>query len=47
MKKHSNLLDDGKIILSECDGRKGLGEHHPFDIINVGGSTNKIPRDLM
>jgi protein-L-isoaspartate(D-aspartate) O-methyltransferase len=47
MKNNSKLKNDGKLIFVKGDGRKGLEEHAPFDVINVGGSVSKIPRDLM
>ena len=43
-KTHANLIDDGKIVLREGDGRKGLFEFAPYDAIMYGGSTKKVPR---
>jgi len=45
-KKHSEKLDDGKIILSTGNGHDGLEEYAPFDCIHIGASVNKIPRKL-
>ena len=31
-KSHKNYLDEGKIILIQGDGRKGLEEYAPYDV---------------
>ena len=43
-KNHTQLLDDGKIVFREGDGRKGLFEFAPYNAIMYGGSTKKVPR---
>lgn len=35
-----------KIIPITCDGRKGLPEHGPYDVIHVGGALEKVPPEL-
>lgn len=48
IRKHNeDLIDDGKIIFQEGDGRDGLTEHGPYDAIHVGASVQKIPRPLL
>ena len=30
----------------KADGRKGLAEHGPYDVIHVGGAISAIPQEL-
>ena len=41
-KSYRNMLDSGKIVLIEGDGRNGLEEFAPFDVnimLNLKGNT--------
>jgi len=42
-KSHKEYLDTKKIELMIADGREGLEQHAPFDVIFVGGSVKEIP----
>ncbi|KAI5710248.1 hypothetical protein M8J76_004995 [Diaphorina citri] len=44
---HANLLDDGIIEFICKDGRAGLHEKGPFDVIHLGGSVVNNPYHLM
>ena len=35
-RSHKNLLDTGKIIILESDGREGYEKFGPYDVIHVG-----------
>ena len=39
---NKKLLDGGAIIISEGDGREGLKDQAPFDIIHVGAGNSRI-----
>jgi len=41
-KGNKKLLDNGKIIIKEYDGRKGYPEHSPYNSIHVGAGNIKI-----
>lgn len=42
-----SLLDSGKVILIEGDGRQGSKEHAPFDCIHVGAAAPETPQELV
>ncbi len=46
-RNHRRLLDQGRIVLVEGDGRKGLGQFAPYDVIHVGAAVDHIPSDLL
>ena len=35
-KNHKNLLDSGKIVILESDGRVGCKKYAPYNVIHVG-----------
>ncbi|EAS02693.2 L-isoaspartate O-methyltransferase (macronuclear) [Tetrahymena thermophila SB210] len=39
MKNHKELLESGKIVLVKGDGREGLEDYAPFDIIHLGAAA--------
>jgi protein-L-isoaspartate(D-aspartate) O-methyltransferase len=41
------LLDSGKLVIKEGDGRKGMPEFAPFDAIHVGAAAPTMPQDLV
>ncbi len=45
-KHHSNLLKEDKVILKNCDGKKGFKEMAPYQAIHVGAAAAEIPIDL-
>ena len=47
MKKDGKLLEEGKIVLIQGDGRNGLPNHAPFDIIQVGAAAKELPQTLV
>ena len=46
-KNDAELLDSGRIVLSERDGWEGYEEHGPYDLIHVGAAAASIPRNLL
>ena len=46
-KHHSNLLKEDKVILKNCDGKKGFKEMAPYQAIHVGAAAAEIPNDLI
>jgi len=46
-KHNQELIDEGKIVLLEGDGRYGYKDLAPYDCIHVGASADKIPEDLV
>jgi protein-L-isoaspartate(D-aspartate) O-methyltransferase len=46
-KKHSELIDNKKIIFVEGDGRKGCKEYGPYKAIHVGAASEQVPRALI
>jgi len=42
-----DLLDNGRVVIMEGDGRKGLKKFAPFDAIHVGAAAEEIPKDLV
>ena len=45
-KDNRYLIRMKKIIPITCDGRKGLAEFGPYDVIHVGGAVEKVPPEL-
>ncbi|XP_055845731.1 protein-L-isoaspartate(D-aspartate) O-methyltransferase [Episyrphus balteatus] len=43
----SKLLDSGKLIIVEGDGRKGCPEYAPYDAIHVGAAAPETPTALI
>lgn len=41
------LLDTGKVILIEGDGRQGCKDHAPYDAIHVGAAAPETPQELI
>jgi protein-L-isoaspartate(D-aspartate) O-methyltransferase len=46
-KSHKNLVDEGKIILKEGDGREGVIDYAPYNCIHVGAASEKVPKALV
>lgn len=46
-KHHKHFLDDGSITMVAGDGRKGLAEYAPYDVIHVGAAADTLPEDLV
>ena len=46
-KHHKNLLESGKIVLVNGDGRKGCEKYAPYKVIHVGAAADDVPRDLI
>jgi protein-L-isoaspartate(D-aspartate) O-methyltransferase len=46
-KNHEDYIKDGRIEFVTGDGRKGLIECAPFDVIFVGGAVTVIPDELI
>ena len=46
-KDHPELLENNRIILMCSDGRLGLPEHGPFDVIHVGAHVVRVPQSLL
>ena len=46
-KHHKQLLDSGSIIIVNDDGRKGLAEYAPYDVIHIGAAVKSIPGELI
>eukprot|EP00826_Nyctotherus_ovalis_P021630 TRINITY_DN1701_c0_g1_i11.p3 TRINITY_DN1701_c0_g1~~TRINITY_DN1701_c0_g1_i11.p3 ORF type:complete len:125 (-),score=27.04 TRINITY_DN1701_c0_g1_i11:171-545(-) len=46
-KHHKHFLDDGSITMVAGDGRKGLPEYAPYDVIHVGAAADILPEDLV
>ncbi|XP_052865339.1 protein-L-isoaspartate(D-aspartate) O-methyltransferase-like [Anopheles cruzii] len=42
-----SLIDTGKVILIEGDGRKGCNDHAPYDCIHVGAAAPETPEELI
>ena len=45
-KNNKNLIDDGKIILVNSDGRKGFKKYAPYHVIHAGAAVETIPKEL-
>ena len=46
-KHHKNLLESGKIVLVNGDGRKGYEKYAPYKVIHVGAAADDVPQDLI
>ena len=46
-KHHSNLLNEGKVILKNSDGRLGCKDYAPYKAIHVGAAAPQVPKDLV
>lgn len=46
-KHHKSLLDEKKIILINCDGRKGYDELKYYNCIHVGAAAEEVPKPLI
>ncbi len=46
-KNHSYLVENGKIIFVNGDGRKGYIKYAPYNAIHVGAAVEKIPKALI
>ena len=46
-KHHKNLLESGKIVLVNGDGRKGCEKYAPYKVTHVGAAADDVPRDLI
>lgn len=42
-----SLIDTGKVILVEGDGRQGYKQHAPYDCIHVGAAAPSTPQELI
>ena len=45
-KHYKHYLDNGKINVILGDGREGLPNHAPFDVIHVGAAAEDVPKNL-
>jgi protein-L-isoaspartate(D-aspartate) O-methyltransferase len=41
------LLESRRVTILHADGRVGLGEYSPFDVIHVGASARELPQMLV
>lgn len=41
------LLDDGRLVVKQGDGWKGVPEHGPYDCIHVGAAAETVPIPLL
>ena len=46
-KHHKDLLESGKIVLVNGDGRKGCEKYAPYKVIHVGAAADGVPQDLI
>ena len=46
-KSHKQFLEDGSIKIVVGDGRKGLPEYAPYDLIHVGAAAEELPAALV
>lgn len=46
-KNHADYLSSDKIEFLVADGREGLAQYAPFDIILVGGSVKQLPEEFI
>jgi len=46
-KNHKEYIDDGRIEFVVADGRKGLPEYAPYDVIFVGGAVPEMPEAIV
>eukprot|EP00828_Plagiopyla_frontata_P029505 TRINITY_DN38178_c0_g1_i1.p3 TRINITY_DN38178_c0_g1~~TRINITY_DN38178_c0_g1_i1.p3 ORF type:complete len:167 (+),score=28.29 TRINITY_DN38178_c0_g1_i1:157-657(+) len=45
-KANQYLLDSGRVELLVQDGRKGLSQYGPYDVIHVGGAIESISQEI-
>lgn len=46
-KQNKILIKHKRIIPIKMDGRKGLPENGPYDVIHVGGALPNVPDELI
>ena len=46
-KHHANLLDSGKIIFVNGDGRKGYKKYGPYKVIHAGAASEQLPNEII
>jgi protein-L-isoaspartate(D-aspartate) O-methyltransferase len=46
-KNHKDYVVDGRLEFVVADGRKGLPEYAPYDVIFVGGAVSEMPDELV
>ena len=46
-KGNLHLIKQKRIVPVLCDGRKGLLEHAPYDVIHVGGAIESMPEEIL
>ena len=46
MKNHKELIESNIIEFVNQDGRKGLADKGPFDVIHVGGAVENVPKEF-
>lgn len=44
-KDNKHLIKQKKIIPIVRDGRKGIAEYGPYDVIHIGGAVEVIPKE--
>jgi hypothetical protein len=45
-KHHAQMLDSGRVVLMQGDGRKGYPQLAPYNAIHVGAAAPSIPQDV-
>ncbi|VDO53460.1 unnamed protein product [Haemonchus placei] len=45
-KNHADLLDSGRVLFVEGDGRRGYEMDHKYDAIHVGAAAETIPQPV-
>ena len=46
-KHHSNLIESGKIIFVNADGRKGYKKYGPYKVIHAGAASEELPQEII
>ena len=46
-KHHANLIDSGKIIFVNEDGRKGYKKYGPYKVIHAGAASEQLPQEII
>ncbi|KAE9413689.1 hypothetical protein Angca_002677 [Angiostrongylus cantonensis] len=46
-KNHSDLVDSGRVLFVEGDGRKGYPIDHKYNAIHVGAAAETVPKPLI
>ena len=46
-KHHANLIDSGKIIFVNKDGRKGYKKYGPYKVIHAGAASEQLPQEII